>query len=191
MLPGETEDTTMPKKKTIQKDAIATIGDARMALDTIAMHTVRRNLLVAKCDEMVAAARAAADEKYAATIAGHDAAIKAEIAALKAWSAKHEKTEFDGARSIATPTGAFGFRTGMPAVKFLRGWNTERVIEAILSFFPKRGWIRVVDELDKTAIITDSIKAAADLKQVGVEVKQGETFFVDINLEEATNRYAN
>jgi phage host-nuclease inhibitor protein Gam len=139
---------------------------------------------------MVAAARAAADEKYAADIAEHDAQIKAEIAALKAWAVKNEKAELVETRSISTPTGTFGFRTGMPRVKFTRGWDVQRVIEAVLGLFPKRGWIRTVEELDKDAMIADRDKHAADLESVGVKIDQGETFYVDINLEEATNRYA-
>lgn len=176
----------MKTNKRIVNDA----GDARLLLDEIARHTVRRNVMVAACDEIVAEARARADLAYAAKIAAEDAELKAKISALKTWAVENEKTEFSDARSLSTPTGAFGFRTGMPKVELLRGWTIERAIAAIRDVFAARGWVRESWELNKEAIIADREKAAADLAEVGVRVKQGETFFVDVNLEEATKRYA-
>jgi phage host-nuclease inhibitor protein Gam len=159
-------------------------------LDDIANLTVQNNLLAAKYDELIANARTDADELFAADMANYPAQLKIRIASLEAWAETNKTELFSDDRSVTTPAGSFGFRTGMPKVELIRGWNTERVVNAVLKLFPKRGWLRQVWELDKEAMIADRKKAAADLAEVGVKVKQGESFFVDINLEEATKRYA-
>jgi phage host-nuclease inhibitor protein Gam len=178
------------KKSKKNRVEITSESEARIVLDDIANLTVQNNLLAAKYDELIANARTDADELFAADMANYQAQLKIRIASLEAWAETNKTELFSDARSISSPTGSFGFRTGMPKVSFIRGWDADRVINAVLSMFPKRGWLRQVQELDKEAMITDRDKAASDLAQVGVKVNQKESFFVDINLEEATKRYA-
>jgi phage host-nuclease inhibitor protein Gam len=178
------------KKSNKNRVEITSESEARIVLDDIAALTVQSNLLAARYDEMIANARTAADWFYAADIATTKAQLKAKIASLQEWAEANKPALFSDARSVITPTGSFGFRTGMPKVELIRGWNAERVVNAVLSLFPKRGWLRQSWDLDKEAMIADRDKAAADLAEVGVKVKQSETFFVDINLEEATKRHA-
>lgn len=145
----------------------------------IARLTVDANLLRATMDERIMQIR----DEFQPKIEAAEAEIKAEVKAAKVW-AKANKTEFGEAKSLDLGLAVVGFRTGMPKVSFLKGWNVEKCIAAVLERFPRRGYVRTVEELDKQALIADRDKlTACECDNIGIEIDQDETFFVDVKLE--------
>jgi phage host-nuclease inhibitor protein Gam len=81
--------------------------------------------------------------------------------------------------------GALGFRTGTPAVRFLKGW-TETMVLAVLDIQAewRKRYIRQIVEVNKQAIIEDRDGLGADkLNAFGVKITQSETFFVEPKIE--------
>jgi phage host-nuclease inhibitor protein Gam len=151
----------------------------------IARLTVEANRLRAEMDERLLVVK----ERYVASLAAMHSAIKAKVAAAKVW-AKKNPAKFGDAKSLVCGLGTIGFRTGTPKVSLLDGWTVEKVIEAVLGLFPKRGYVRVKEELDKEALIADRDKLTlCECHKMGIEIGQEETFFVDIDMERASGRY--
>jgi len=86
---------------------------------------------------------------------------------------------FADKKSIETTHGVFGFRTGMPKLSTRKGFKWPAVLELVKEKMKK--YIRSKEELDKEALLAD--RAAIDLKSVGLEVTQDETFYVQPALE--------
>jgi phage host-nuclease inhibitor protein Gam len=146
----------------------------------IARLTVDANLLRATMDERIVQIR----DEFLPRIEAAQAEIKAEVKAAKVWAAAN-KQEFGETKSMDLGLAVVGFRTGMPKVSFLKGWTVEKCIEAILARFPRRGYVRTVEELDKQALIADRDKlTACDRDNIGVEIEQDEAFFVEVKLEQ-------
>jgi hypothetical protein len=120
----------MKKSSKKNRVEITSESEARIVLDDIANLTAQNNLLAAKYDELIANARTDADELFAADMANYQAQLKIRIASLEAWAEINKAELFSNDRSVTTPAGSFGFRTGMPKVELIRGWNTERVVNA-------------------------------------------------------------
>jgi phage host-nuclease inhibitor protein Gam len=145
----------------------------------IARLTVDANLLRATMDERIMQIR----DDFLPRIEAAQAEIKAEAKAAKVWATANKK-EFGEAKSLDLGLAVVGFRTGMPKISFLKGWTVEKTIEAIFARFPRRGYVQTVEELDKQALIADRDKlTVCDCDNIGVEIGQDETFFVEVKLE--------
>ena len=89
---------------------------------------------------------------------------------------------FTAKKSVEWVHGKFGFRTGQPKLATRKGFKWPAVFELV-----KNKWstyIRTKEELDKEKLMAD--RAALDLKAVGLEVIQDETFFMEPNLEQVS-----
>ena len=86
---------------------------------------------------------------------------------------------FADKKSVEWTHGSFGFRTGMPKLSTRKGFKWPAVFELVKTKFSN--YIRVKEELDKEKIMAD--RNDLDLKSIGLEVTQDESFFVVPNLE--------
>lgn len=82
-------------------------------------------------------------------------------------------------RSIETPHGRFGFRTGNYAVKYAKGFNKDAVVELLKQNLPD--YVVQSYEPDKARLIADRDlpSVSSNLASVGIKIEQGETFFIE------------
>lgn len=169
----------MKKQK---RQTIETKDEMVVAVAGIARLTVEVGLLKAAQDDRLCSIK----EEFGAKIDAKQKELKALLAACKVWALEN-RAEFGEAKSMDMGLAIAGFRTGMPKLSFLKGWTAEKVIEAVCKWFPRRGYVRTIEELDKATIIADRNNlTSCDCDKIGVEIGQEETFFVDVKLEEAT-----
>lgn len=111
-----------------------------------------------------------------------DLAVK--TGAVANWASANTQ-EFDGKKTLRTIHGDIGWRTGTPALKTLKGWTWDRVLEKLAISGLDR-FIRTKAEVDKQAILIE--RDQIELAPLGVQVVQDETFFVDPALTTTDNR---
>lgn len=90
----------------------------------------------------------------------------------------HEQL-FSKKKSIEFTFGTIGFRTGTPRLQTRKGFKWAGVFELVKENFAK--YIRIKEEVNKELILAD--RNITDLKAMGLEVIQDETFYVEPNLE--------
>ncbi|MGL6022847.1 MAG: host-nuclease inhibitor Gam family protein [Chitinophagaceae bacterium] len=83
-------------------------------------------------------------------------------------------------KSYETAFGTLGFRTGTPKLKTLKGFTWGSVLELCKRAMPS--YIRTSEEVAKDLLLFDREKV--NLAEIGVEVVQEESFFVDLKKEE-------
>jgi phage host-nuclease inhibitor protein Gam len=88
---------------------------------------------------------------------------------------KYDNLFVKGLKSIAYATGRVGFRKMKPSVEIADGF-TEQALLAKLSRWKKR-YLRLKPELNRQAILQD-FQDGKFRKIAGIEIKQGEEFFV-------------
>lgn len=176
----------MPKLK-IVRPILAT----RAAVETCVAETceaqLKREKLIAKRDAKIAAITA----DYASEIEEHGEAIENNLTLLEQW-ADANAAEFGDARSVVIGGARLGFRTGNPAVKPVGKLTFKAIVAALqkLGGDLEKKYLKVKTDLDKEAALatarllesTDEAvraQAEAELEQVGVEIVQGETFYLD------------
>lgn len=111
-----------------------------------------------------------------------------ELAEKMQWWAEANKASFDKKRSKETLFGKFGFRTGTPKLKLVKGFTWE----SVLNLLKKGQWgeyVRTKDEVNKEAILA----AAEQLEKqggffgkenTGIYVDQDEAFFIEVKEEQ-------
>lgn len=91
---------------------------------------------------------------------------------------------FKGRKSIETVHGVYGFRTGTPRLKLHKGFTWAKVVNLVKAFAPD--YVRVTEEVAKDKLLADrGIDLMVELMpEIGVDVVQDETFYIDLKKEE-------
>lgn len=97
--------------------------------------------------------------------------------------AEENRDDFKDKKSIDFTHGTIGFRTGTPKLTTRKGFKWPAVIELIKEKCKK--YIRSKEEVNKEGLIAD--RAKVDLKAIGLEVTQDETFYVSPKLEQVVD----
>lgn len=86
---------------------------------------------------------------------------------------------------METPHGTFGFRTGSPKLKTLKGFTWSAVVELLKVHLP--GYVRTTIEPAKDMLLAARDEESVNrlFPQVGIYVDQDETFFIECKKEEA------
>lgn len=138
----------------------------------------RQNLLTQRSEEENRVRRLFADD-----LNDIGEKLDAKVARAQEWAVAHPE-EFGKARSIPMAHGVVGFRLGNFTLKTIKGWTWDRVLEKLREMPRWADYIRTKQEVDKEKILADRGQIAGDeLKLIGVQVSQGETFFVEPRLE--------
>lgn len=118
-------------------------------------------------------------EKYAERLAVLNATKEANFDILQAYAIENKEELFSKRKSIESAHGTFGFRTGTPKLKNLKGFTWASVTNLVKQFLPD--YIRTSEELAKDRLLADREKpeVAERMTQVGVQVVQDETFYVE------------
>ncbi|KAK6033563.1 bacteriophage Mu Gam like protein [Ostertagia ostertagi] len=93
--------------------------------------------------------------------------------------AENNPTEFEGKKSKDFTHGTIGFRTGTPKLSLRKGYKWAGVLDLVKQHMKK--YIRTKEELDKDGLLM--ARKDVDLKTVGLEVVQDESFYVSPKLE--------
>jgi phage host-nuclease inhibitor protein Gam len=121
-------------------------------------------------------------DKYSYEIAKLTENKDANFEIMQAYALENPDT-FGKKKSIEGTHGVFGFRTGTPKLKPLKGFTWGAVTNLLKEFLP--GYIRTSEEPAKDRLLADreSEGMAENLKKAGLTVVQDETFFVELKKE--------
>lgn len=103
---------------------------------------------------------------------------------LQAYAMENRDELFTKRKSMDTVHGVFGFRTGTPKLKPLKGYTWSAITNLLKEFLPS--YVRTTEEPAKDKLLADrEVPEVADMfRKVGVYVDQDETFFVEPKKED-------
>lgn len=152
------------------------------ALGEYATADAKKQSMIAKMDEEMTKIR----EKYADPLQDLDKVIEEKFELVKVYCTENKEELFTKKRSAETAHGTVGFRTGTPKLKTKKGFTWMSVLE-LLKTKKLKQYIRVKEEVDKDLFLVNrkDNKVIQLMPEVGVEVVQEETFFIELKKEEA------
>lgn len=105
---------------------------------------------------------------------------------VQAFALENREELFAKKKSMDGAHGTFGFRTGTPKLKTLKGYTWAAALNLIKEFLP--AYVRTKEEPEKDKLLADRNVAdvAENLERCGIEVVQDETFFIELKKEEST-----
>lgn len=123
-------------------------------------------------------------EKYSDDIAKHTAARESSFEVVQAYALENRELLFVKKKSLDAAHGTYGFRTGTPKLKTLKGFTWEAVKNMLKEFLPD--YVRVTEEPAKDKLLADreEKKVAENMEKCGFSVVQDETFFIELKKEE-------
>lgn len=118
-------------------------------------------------------------EKYADQLAELSAAKEKNFDILQAFAVENKEALFSKRKSMESAHGVFGFRTGTPKLKNLKGFTWAAVTNLCRELLPQ--YIRTSEELAKDRLLADrdNPDVAGYFPKIGVQVVQDETFYVE------------
>lgn len=118
-------------------------------------------------------------EKYADQLAEQNARKDAAFDIIQAYALENKDELFSKKKSVESAHGVFGFRTGTPALKTLKGFTWKAVLVLVKDKMPS--YVRITEEVDKASLLNDRGKeeVATMYPKIGVQVVQEESFFVE------------
>ncbi|MEL5894145.1 host-nuclease inhibitor Gam family protein [Bacteroides sp. GD17] len=148
---------------------------AEQAFADFAAADAKCNNLTSKMDIEVTRIR----EKYASQLAEQSAKKEEAFAKIQAYALENKDELFSKKKSVESAHGVFGFRTGTPALKTMKGLTWKAVLMLVKDKLPS--YVRVTEEVDKQSLLAarDNEDVASLFPQIGVQVVQEETFFIE------------
>lgn len=118
-------------------------------------------------------------EKYADRLAELGEVKARSFDVMQSFAVENKEELFARRKSMESAHGVFGFRTGTPKLKNLRGFTWAAVTNLVKELLPD--YIRVSEELAKDRLLADRERAevAEFFPRIGVQVVQDETFYVE------------
>ena len=118
-------------------------------------------------------------EEYADQLAEQNARKEAAFEIVQAYAVENKDELFSKKKSVESAHGVFGFRTGTPKLKNLKGFTWAAVTNLCKELLPS--YIRTTEELDKQGLLADrdNEDVAGMFPKIGVQVVQEESFFVE------------
>lgn len=103
---------------------------------------------------------------------------------LQVFATENKESPFSKTKSYKSAHGIFGFRTGTPKIKQLKGFTKESVLALVKAILPD--YIRTAEEVAKDRLLADRDKeeVAEKLSKCGMVVVQDETFYVEPKKED-------
>lgn len=118
-------------------------------------------------------------EKYADQLAELDGKKSEAFDIMQAYALENKEELFSKKKSLESAHGVFGFRTGTPKLKNLKGFTWAAVTNLVKELMPL--YIRTSEELAKDKLLADreQPEVVAMFPKIGVQVVQEETFYVE------------
>lgn len=125
-------------------------------------------------------------KRFDAAVEDAKSEAKTHAKLIEAWAMDNPDAFPDDKKSVEFPCGTIGHRTGTPTVATIGGWTLGRSLKVLIAR-GAREFVSVKEALSKEAVLAAFRKkevSAEWLREVGLEVRQNEKFFIDPNLEE-------
>ena len=153
---------------------VKTIEDAEGAMAEYSIADAKIRKINAKMDEQITAIR----QKYADEIQEQISKRDNHLDDLHLFAESNPQL-FEKKKSLELTHGVLGFRTGQPKLKLAKKMNWQGVLELLK--LKAKDYVRTVDEVAKDKLLADREEPATKLilKEVGVEVAQDETFYIE------------
>ncbi|MFS2598876.1 host-nuclease inhibitor Gam family protein [Phocaeicola dorei] len=131
--------------------------------------------ITAKMDQEMTRVR----ERYADQLAELCDIKEKNFEVIQTYATENKDKLFSKKKSVNSAHGTFGFRTGNPKLKNLRGFTWAAVTNLCKELLP--GYVRVTVELNKNKLLDDrEIPEVAEIfPKIGVQVVQDETFYIE------------
>lgn len=102
---------------------------------------------------------------------------------LESFALENRERMFSRKKSMSTPHGVFGFRTGNPRLSPAKGFKWGTVLPLVKKLLPS--YIRTSEEVAKDRLLADRDKktVAAKLADAGLRIVQSEVFYIELNKE--------
>lgn len=170
--------TSRTKKKTIVPPLNA--KEAETVLTAYAMAHAKREQINAEMDEKITEIR----EKYSLELQNKTEIVNDNFKKLQMfYEVKPEL--FKTRKSIETPHGLIGFRTGTPKLKTKKGYTWATVLKLLESKKATKFLREKIEVAKDIMLATRNEPATISLMEdVGAEVVQDDTFFIDLKKEE-------
>ena len=169
--------TTKREKKVIQSGI--TQAQMETAFGEYATADARLSKITATIDVEMTRIR----DKYAFEISKLTETKETNFDIMQTYALEHPEI-FGKKKSIEGAHGTFGFRTGTPKLKTLKGFTWGAVTNLLKKFLPE--YVRITEEPAKDKLLADreNEEVAALFPEIGIVVTQDETFFVELKKEE-------
>lgn len=118
-------------------------------------------------------------EKYADELGRLNDIKEKNFDVMQAYASENRDELFAKKKSMESVHGVFGFRTGTPKLKTLKGFTWGAVTNLLREFLPS--YVRTTEEPAKDKLLADreDEDVAALFPKVGIGVTQEETFYVE------------
>lgn len=105
------------------------------------------------------------------------------VEVLQVFAMENKDSLFSKTKSYKSAHGVFGFRTGTPKLRQLKGFTKESVLTLVKTLLPD--YIRKTEEVAKDKLLADRAGDGMEenLKKCGLSVVQEETFYVESKKE--------
>lgn len=145
------------------------------ALSGFAQADSKSQKLTAEMELKITAIR----DEYAPELAELQKKKEGAMEVLQVFATENKESLFTKTKSYKSAHGVFGFRTGTPKLKQLKGFTKESVLTLVKTLLPD--YIRTTEEVAKNRLLADCTDEgmAGKLKQCGMIVVQDETFYVE------------
>lgn len=168
------------RKKNIVTGEITTEAAERL-LGEYAEADARIEEIQAKMDQRITKIR----EQYADELQKLSEIRDDRFGRLQVYAEREREAErqFTKRKSVNMAHGILGFRIGMPKLKTRRGFTWASVQELLERHLPD--YVVTKKSPNKDRILDDREELSGKLTEVGLEVVQDETFYVELKKEEA------
>lgn len=118
-------------------------------------------------------------EKYADQLAELTDTKAKNFEIIQTYATENKEELFTKKKSMESAHGVFGFRTGTPKLKNLKGFTWAAVTNLCKELLP--AYIRTSEELAKDKLLADrEVQEVAEFfPKIGVQVVQEETFYIE------------
>lgn len=124
-------------------------------------------------------------EKYADQLAELNDVKERSFDIVQVYALENKEELFSKRKSVESAHGVFGFRTGTPKLKTLKGFTWPAVVNLCKEFLPD--YVRTTYEVAKDKLLADRDKEEVrnHFEDVGVMVTQDETFYLEPKKEDS------
>jgi phage host-nuclease inhibitor protein Gam len=177
---------SMNKLIQLKTPSIKTRDEMEMLVREIAHLKLNEKLLLSGMDAELQSVR----DNYESRLGTLAQLLVEKVEAARAW-AKANPAKFGERRSIEFAHGKIGFRTGPPKLKTVLKRKWDDVLDSLRARRWGHTYIRVKEEINKEQLIADigaRILSAAELRKIGAQVVQEDSFYVEPALAKVDER---
>lgn len=123
-------------------------------------------------------------EKYADQLADLTEVKEKNFEIVQTYATENKEELFQKRKSVESAHGIFGFRTGTPKLKTLKGFTWGAVLNLCKEYLPE--YVRATYEVAKDKLLADRDNEDVNqhFEKVGIMVSQDETFYLEPKKED-------